>query len=210
MHFSLRLLAKQWLARLAARSWMALSASPTKHSEAVISQVGFDGISELLAIARGNAAADLLRQYGAHVGARPMIYPGLTMHNADNGFENLTVGDGCHIGRQVLIDLADHVTLGDRVTLAMRCMLLTHFHAGESLSLFAASAQHTAPVVIKHDAYVGAGAILLPGVTIGSGSLIGAGAVVTRDVADGVMVAGIPARPIKPRPADSFMPPLSM
>ncbi|MFC2162156.1 acyltransferase [Candidatus Altiarchaeota archaeon] len=51
-------------------------------------------------------------------------------------------------------------------------------------------------VLIKSKAYVGAGAIILPGVTVGWGSIVAAGAVVTKDVDDGAIVAGVPAKAI--------------
>lgn len=54
------------------------------------------------------------------------------------------------------------------------------------------------PTLVKEDASVGAGAIILCGVTIGRGSMVGAGAVVTRDVPDGVLVVGTPARATRP------------
>lgn len=50
------------------------------------------------------------------------------------------------------------------------------------------------PIVIRRNAWIGAGAVILPGVTIGENSIVGAGAVVTRDVPDNMVVAGIPAR----------------
>ena len=53
------------------------------------------------------------------------------------------------------------------------------------------------PIIIKKGASVGAGAIVLPGITIGRNAMIGAGAVVTRDVTDGATVAGNPARILK-------------
>jgi acetyltransferase-like isoleucine patch superfamily enzyme len=46
---------------------------------------------------------------------------------------------------------------------------------------------------------VGLGARVLPGITIGDGCLVGAGAVVTRDITDGSRVAGVPAAPVRPR-----------
>jgi acetyltransferase-like isoleucine patch superfamily enzyme len=50
-------------------------------------------------------------------------------------------------------------------------------------------------VVIEDDVWVCAGATILPGVTIGKGSIVAAGAVVTRDVPPGILVAGVPAVP---------------
>jgi acetyltransferase-like isoleucine patch superfamily enzyme len=52
-------------------------------------------------------------------------------------------------------------------------------------------------VVIEDDVWIGANVVILPGVTIGKGSIVGAGAVVTRDVSPGVIVAGIPAKVIR-------------
>ncbi len=54
-------------------------------------------------------------------------------------------------------------------------------------------------IVIGHDTWIGHGATILPGVTIGDGAVIGAGSVVTRDVAPYTIVAGVPAKPIRPR-----------
>jgi acetyltransferase-like isoleucine patch superfamily enzyme len=53
------------------------------------------------------------------------------------------------------------------------------------------------PVRVQEGADIGTGAILLPGVTVGRGSIVGAGAVVTRDVPAGAIVAGVPARFIR-------------
>lgn len=55
------------------------------------------------------------------------------------------------------------------------------------------------PVVIGHDVWVGHGAVVMPGVTIGNGSIVGANAVVTRDVPAYAIVAGVPARPLRRR-----------
>jgi acetyltransferase-like isoleucine patch superfamily enzyme len=54
-----------------------------------------------------------------------------------------------------------------------------------------------APIIIGDDAWLGAGAVILPGVTIGNGAIVGAGAVVRDDVPPMTVVAGVPARPIR-------------
>lgn len=53
------------------------------------------------------------------------------------------------------------------------------------------------PVHIGRNVWIGGGALILPGVTVGNDAIIGAGAVVTRDVAPGQSVAGNPARPLR-------------
>lgn len=55
----------------------------------------------------------------------------------------------------------------------------------------------TAPVVIRRNAWIGAGAVILPGVTVGVNAIVAAGAVVKKDVADNTIVAGIPAKYIR-------------
>lgn len=55
------------------------------------------------------------------------------------------------------------------------------------------------PVAIGHDVWLGHGVIILPGVTVGTGAVVGAGAVVTHDVEPYVIVAGVPARPLRRR-----------
>jgi phosphonate metabolism protein (transferase hexapeptide repeat family) len=54
-------------------------------------------------------------------------------------------------------------------------------------------------VTIGHDTWIGHGAVIMPGVTVGNGAVVGSGSIVTRDVAPYTIVAGSPARPIRPR-----------
>lgn len=107
----------------------------------------------------------------------------------------LEIGRAVFIGPDCLLDLKDRIVIGDRVTLACRVMLITHWDAGHS-RLAAARPPWRAPVRLQTDAYVGAGAVVLPGVTLGEGCLVAAGAVVTRDVPAGAVVGGVPAVPL--------------
>ena len=75
----------------------------------------------------------------------------------------------------------------------------THIEEGRERAILDAPLKF-APVTIEDDADLGIGAILLPGVTIGRGAQIGAGAVVTKDVAPYAVVAGNPAKVIRFRP----------
>lgn len=109
----------------------------------------------------------------------------------------MTVGEGCRILTTQFGSEPFLVTLGDRVTITSGVRLLTHDGStwlvrgpdGERYQRFA-------PIVIGDDVFVGVQAIVMPGVTIGSRVVIGAGSVVTKDVPDDTVVAGNPARPV--------------
>jgi maltose O-acetyltransferase len=184
----------------AVRFWAALHGVTARNSwralPAIEARAGFEGVLLALEESHGHGATALLGARGARVGERVRLLRGLTIHNADGDFSALTIGNGCHIGRQVFVDLAAPVTLGERVTLSMRTMILTHTSVGDSLSAIGRGAERRSPVAVEDDVYVGAGAIILPGVTLGKRAVVAAGAVVTRSVQPDTLVAGIPARAI--------------
>lgn len=95
----------------------------------------------------------------------------------------------------IVLDCAK-VTIGDDVQIATAVQIITATHPLDAAER--ATGWETArPVQIGDRAWIGAGAILLPGVTVGADSVVGAGAVVTRDVAPNTVVAGNPARVIR-------------
>ena len=63
------------------------------------------------------------------------------------------------------------------------------------------------PITLEEDVWIGANAVVCGGVTIGKGSVIGAGSVVTRDIPAGVVAAGVPCRPIRPVTEEDKIPP---
>ena len=89
------------------------------------------------------------------------------------------------------IYLADHVLVGPRVS------IITVIGVNHVLDPAQRRSVVTAGVHIQRGAWIGAGATILPGVTTGENSVVGAGAVVTKDVPANVVVAGIPAKVIK-------------
>jgi len=113
---------------------------------------------------------------------------------------------GFSIGRDVYI--ADDIiiaeelvsrgllTIGDRVSMAPRITLVTTSHPNDSRIRAFAPAK-TGPIVIEADAWLGAGVVVLPGVTIGRGAVVGANSVVTHDVPPLHVVAGQPARTLR-------------
>ena len=88
------------------------------------------------------------------------------------------------------------VTIGNRVAIADRVAVVVSSNANFSRIGNLVGEVHR-PIVIQDDAWLGAGVIVLPSVTIGRGAVVGAGAVVTRDVSSFTVVAGVPARPVK-------------
>lgn len=113
----------------------------------------------------------------------------------------LVIGRDAYIGEDLIVteileERAPQVRIGDRVAIAQRVTIVT-----ASDPNWSRLADHVplvrGPIVIEDDAWIGAGAIVLPGVTIGSGAIVAAGAVVHRDVAPFTVVGGVPARQIK-------------
>lgn len=158
----------------------------------------FRGISGLSnAIRLVPAPIPALRKWGAKVGARTLIYPGVTIHAATDDYSNLVVGEDVRIVRDCLLDLTDRITIGDQAIVSMRCSLITHRNIHKSpLKDTGYSAMH-APITIGRGAVLFVNVTVLAGVTIGECAMVAAGAVVTENVLPWTLVAGVPARVIK-------------
>ena len=145
-----------------------------------------DGVAmRLRSLTAGHA--DALRQFGARVGADAMVVGPISIVNARKDFGNLAIGKRTHIGSEVFFDLAERITVEDGATISMRAVIITHFDAGRS-TLAESRGRQEGPVVIGANAYIGAAAVILHGVTIGEGALVAAGAVVSKDVPPGAVV----------------------
>lgn len=104
------------------------------------------------------------------------------------------IGDKVWIGPQAFIDARDLV-IGDNVGWGPGARLLGSNHTGLPIHQpVIATDLLIQPTTIEADADIGVNAVLMPGVTIGRGAIVGAGAVVTRDVPAYAKVAGVPAR----------------
>jgi acetyltransferase-like isoleucine patch superfamily enzyme len=102
--------------------------------------------------------------------------------------ENVFINHACSFLDMGGITIEDGVLIGPRVN------LVTENHP---LNPDERSALLTKPIRIRQKAWIGAGATILPGVTIGENAIVAAGAVVSKDVPDNVIVGGIPAKIIK-------------
>lgn len=107
----------------------------------------------------------------------------------------LVIGKGFKCMGGVIIDPSHcwHISIGDNVTLAPRVHILAH-DASTKLYL---NYTRVANTKIGNNVFIGAGSIILPGVTIGNNVIIGAGSVVSTDIPEGNVVAGNPARIVK-------------
>lgn len=113
---------------------------------------------------------------------------------------------GISIGRHVFIGLdtwlddqfPELIRIEDDVTISFRVTVVVHDDARRLDRTSAGAGDGTvAPVVLARGCYLGAGCLVLPGVTVGERAVVGAGAVVTKDVPAGTLAVGVPARVVK-------------
>lgn len=109
---------------------------------------------------------------------------------------NVAIGEHCGINHEVFILGANRIEIGSYVILSARCMLIDGGLDTYNFSNEVFPSHKYGFIRIEDGVWVGAAAIILPGVTIGKKSIVGAGSVVTRDVPPFTIVAGNPAKPI--------------
>jgi len=157
---------------------------------------GFENANRQLRSIDKRAIIPLLRTYGAKVGENCDIESFLIFHNCKD-YKNLSIGNNCHIGKDVFFDLKAPIVMEDSVTISMRVTILTHLDVGKSpIKEYGFPRLHS-KVVFKKGCYIGANATILQGITIGECAIVGVGAVVTKDVPSFTIVGGVPAKIIK-------------
>lgn len=137
-------------------------------------------------------------QFGEHAGVHLGCYiwfygPGQLRR------DGLTIGAFTRINRNCCLDARGPLRIGSNVSISPEVTILTAFHRMDDPQFRVESR----PVVIEDHVWIGTRSTILSGVTLGRGSVVAAGAVVTRDVAPLEVVAGVPARPIGTRPAEA-------
>ncbi|MDP0490555.1 MAG: DapH/DapD/GlmU-related protein [Verrucomicrobiota bacterium JB023] len=136
----------------------------------------------------------ILRLFGARIEGRPFVHQRARIQIPWN------------------LILHDHACLGDRATAYSLGVIEIHEGATVAQEAYLCTGTHdfsltslplqTAPISIGAKAFIGVRALILPGVTIGREAIVGAGSLVTKDVEDGLIVAGNPAKTIRRRPQE--------
>lgn len=117
---------------------------------------------------------------------------------------SIRIGHDSWIGPQCLIYGNGHVKIGSHVMIAAKTSINTVSHNHSIVGIpMCQQGINTAPVVIEDNVWIGLNATILQGITIGKGSIIGAGAVVTKDIPPYSIAVGTPARVISKRKDDS-------
>jgi acetyltransferase-like isoleucine patch superfamily enzyme len=109
--------------------------------------------------------------------------------------KNLTLGEGVFINMGCRLQDTGGISIGDGTLIGHGSTLTTLNH---SMNPARRADMAPAPVVIGRNVWLGAGVTVVPGVTIGDGAIVGAGSVVTKDVPADTIVAGVPAKVIRP------------
>ncbi len=116
------------------------------------------------------------------------------------GRGQIWLGDRVFIGPNCTLFGAGRIEIGDDVLISPGVVITSHQHSFECIERPRRDQPiRFDPVVIENDVWIGAGAIVLPGVRIGQGAVIGAGAVVTRDVPPRAVALGVPAEVMRQR-----------
>lgn len=134
---------------------------------------------------------DLTNLYGCAVGAGTRIGTFVEIQ------KNATVGRNCKISSHSFI--CEGVTIEDGVFIGHGVMFTNDLYpraVDASGALIVDGDWDVVPTLVRERASIGSNATIIAGITIGKGALIGAGSVVTRDVPDYAIVAGVPARPV--------------
>jgi acetyltransferase-like isoleucine patch superfamily enzyme len=113
----------------------------------------------------------------------------------------LRIGSRTYVGHQCTFTVAMGVTLGDDCYVASGCMFMDSpghpLDPGRRLAHLPPDPEQVRPIVVKNNVWVGSQAIIMPGVTVGEGSVVAARSVVTSDVPPYTVVGGTPARVLK-------------
>ena len=130
---------------------------------------------------------------GKHV----TILPSAKLANS----QNIYLGDHVEINRSVYLWAGHHskIVIGDYTGISPEVFIISSNHGTKKGETFMTQDHQEADIIIGKDVWIGAHAIILPGVTIGDGAIIGAGSVVIKDIPENAIAFGVPARIVSKR-----------
>jgi maltose O-acetyltransferase len=148
---------------------------------------------------------DIIKKIRGKFYSRVVNSAGINLRVADGvqifNPQMISIGDNCYIGSGVHIYAwNEEINIGSDVLIAAGVKLITRKHGfADSGKPISQQGYTYGPIIIEDNVWVGFNAIILPNITVGRNSIIGAGAVVTRDVISDSIVGGVPARLISMR-----------
>jgi acetyltransferase-like isoleucine patch superfamily enzyme len=135
----------------------------------------------------------LAKRMAASLGDNVFIGPDVEI----GGWRTLSIGNNVSIHRFCYIEAAGGVDIGDHVSIAHSCSILSTNHRWANRELPIRDNPVTyEKVIIQPDVWLGCGVRVLAGVTLGRRVVVAAGGIVTRSAPDGIILGGVPARPI--------------
>jgi maltose O-acetyltransferase len=144
----------------------------------------------------------MLRAAGFRIGAGSLFLGALRVTGRGDRRTLFSLGEQSIITGPLHVDLEAEVRIGDRVYIGHDVALLTVDHKIGS-SQQRCGKHDCRPIAVGDGVWLGARVIVLPGITVGAGSVVAAGSVVTRDVPPHTLVAGVPARVLRTLPAEA-------
>lgn len=139
--------------------------------------------------------AGFLKAAGAKIGRNPVFYPNAWIMTG----KNLRIGDDVDISMGVIITTSGGVTIGNRCLIGYRSQIFSANHKIDTTVPVRFSGHEDAPVTIGDDVWICANCLILPGSSIGNGTVIAAGSVVNGDIPGNVVAAGVPATVVSQR-----------
>lgn len=135
------------------------------------------------------------RFWGIKIGSGSTLHMGAVFYYPPN----ISIGKDTIIGENAVLDGRDKLTIGDHVDIASEVMIYNSQHDTSEENFAGVEDAVKKPVTIEDYVFIGPRAIILPGVTVKKGAVVGAGAVVTKDVEEFKIVGGVPAKEIGER-----------
>ena len=113
---------------------------------------------------------------------------------------NIIIGDNCFIGNSTEFNISERISIGNNCLIASNCKFIDHDHGFSEINkLIRLQEPKITLIIIEDNVWIGTNCIILKGVTIGTGSVIGSGSVVTKNVPPNEVWCGSPAKFLRKR-----------